>query len=559
MALGTRQFLQDNNVPASKIQSFTIKNYTGGLRNVGEFSDIDARDINNMMFTDGVYMEKRTGITDSGDINAITDTDKIITFRDIYKPYTGNPVELVFTNSKMYKIVNKVPTFVRNVSGKVQGTNFYGKYYFVDGLNIFMYDGTTCLPLKDPPAGYTPAPAPAKKGTFKSDANNFWYEPCAAEVADVFLGENVIPKKPKYIVSRKNRLYVSGCLDDPNNVYITDIENGQYFAVLLPMQPTPNGEKVVGLKVFQDVLIVAREESMFAIYGVTNRTTFSDVFTMKQITTHTGCASGDSMSIANNYLFYLGTDGIVYRMMTPLTDVRQLTTAILSAKLDLYKAPFSLEDVDMKSAISLYHNNNYYLNIGSKLLIYNYTFQAWTLYTSVNPKFMYIKSNKVYFSRDDGKLYRFKVYNSEIQESDPQEEKDETLKAYADTINSVDSAIDAYYTTKRFDLGQPTYFKFFRDIYVIAKTFKFLKSQADITFEIDYADVKNKFSAQNSMSIFGQTFFGDLFINKDIVESLPSRIGRRGRTISMKIQNNIIYQPMKIMEVSGDYTLRGRR
>lgn len=583
MGLGTRQFLQDNNVPPSRILSFNVNSFNGGLNNVNEIQNNEAFNIMNMAFTDGVYMEKRTGITDSKLINQINAIDELvditgddlfdslssplvlhssteINFCDEYRPYVGEHILLVGTNDYLYKVINGEYYIISSVQGKVRGVNYFGKYYFVDGFALKVFDGLSVKQVISPPQGYVPAPSPAKAGVINSNATQIWYEPCALQIQDVNLGANVVPNNPEFIDIRKNRLYISGCNGvDNNTVYITDIENALYFAVLLPLQPTPNGEKITGLKNFQDVMIVAREESIFAIYGNTNISTSDDVFYVKRINTHTGVASQDSMHIMNNFLAFLGSDGVVYRMQTPLTDVRQVMTDILSKKIDLALPPLSFNPSDYKNATGCFSDGEYVLKIGDRILIYNYRHMAWTVYNNIETNHIFVMNSVRYYCGLYGQIFRHKTYDTSITETDPQWKIDETLTAFSDGDGVGRQPISAFYKTKRDDMGMPSYFKFFRDLYVTAKIYLFLKSTTKITFELDYQDVEGQFKSSFSTSVFGISKFGDMFINKEIVDSLPIRLGRRARTIALNIYNDYLDEPMRIIEINGDYTLRGRR
>lgn len=583
MAIGSRQYLQNNNVPASKILSFVVRQFDGGLNNTSEIADNEAFDIMNMAFTDGIYMEKRTGLTDSKLINPLPVNDALydslndalvdslgspllsgvnvkVVFIDKYRPYTGNHVMLYATEGSLYKVVNKELVFLCNVNGKVRGKNFFGKYYFVDGDVIRVFDGSTVKTIINPPVGYVPLPSPALKGVFGDNGSNVWYEPCAFQISDTNLGANVIPIKPSFIEIRKNRLYISGCDGVTNNtVYISDIENALYFATLLPLQPTPNGERITGLKNFHDVMIVARNESFFAIYGNTNIQTLEDKFAVKAINTHTGCASQDTMQIMNNFMVYLGSDGVVYRMITPLTDVRQLTTEILSQKIDLRFPPLSFNMSNLSDSTACFYDGEYFLKLQDKILVYNYRHMAWTVYSDINTNYIFTMDNTRYYACNDSKIYREKIYRSDINESMNQSEIDEILTAFSDGDGVNRVPISAYYKTKRMDFGAPSYFKFFRDIFVTSKVYSALKSTTDITFELDYNDVIGQFSSTVSISVFGVSKFGDVFINREITDSLPVRVGRRARTIALKAHNDYLDQPFRIVEINGDYTLRGRR
>ena len=115
-----------------------------------------------------------------------------------------------------------------DVYSEISGSNYIGKYYFVDGDDLRMYDGIDTYKIVEPTPGFTD-PSPAKIGklfmhTTKSESAfsgvnldsfnggvdynqtiaKIWYEPCQLELDDSFNGKNVIPKNPKYICLQGN-------------------------------------------------------------------------------------------------------------------------------------------------------------------------------------------------------------------------------------------------------------------------------------------------------------------------------------------------------------------
>lgn len=579
MALGTSRYLQNLNIPAPDVKSVVIQSFNGGINNVSEPKNNQAYDMLNMSFSETNLMEKRTGLTiyanfeddrlldfedkvlaDNNDeflvqIAPAVIEEKPVTFIDEYKPYVGSNQTVIATNTKIY--IDNV--YICDVGGQVRGTTFGNEYWFVDGVDIRVYNGTNCKKLKNPPSGFTPAPAPATIGVWKDDTTHRWYEPCAAEISDTYKGANVIPVAPKYICARKERLYLAGCSNDIDNVFISDIQNAFYYPVTLPLQYNPNGEKITGLKEFMDVVVVGREESIWAIYGNTNRLDTDDTFIAKQVSSHSGIFNQESMQRMHNYMIFLGNDGVVYRMTTPNTDVRLLTTSILSVDLDIENFPLFYDPKEITSTCSIFYNGEYMIRINDRVLVYNYRYMAWTIYDSLDAHYFFNLNGTLVIGDSKGRLLRFKKYYQYIDESTPLEVVAESQHAYSDYDGTEMKAIPAHWKTKRMDMDIPAYYKFFRDVYVVSQTYRTINAFVDMIFEVDYDDVSTSFRVNNRVSIFGVSQFGDRFISKDITQSIPTRIGRRGRYITIMIQNEDIDGPLKIHEISIDYTIRGRR
>jgi hypothetical protein len=164
----------------------------------------------------------------------------------------------------------------------------------------------------------------------------------------------------------------------------------------------------------------------------------------------------------------------------------------------------------------------------------------------------------------------------------------------------------SYWYSKTMEMDDPTSFKQFREFYVVAQVYETSVSTINFKFEIDNVDVDDKSKLTNQNSVWGKSKFGDRFINRNIIASLPIIIGRRGRTLKFKLSNGYfqtgsvatytdllvlpgiregmlyfvtdtskyylytdlvwteqtsddLYQPMKFYEVSGQYEFRGKR
>lgn len=594
-------YIQKNVPPPNNIIPFSLNSFNGGLNNrSSQLEANQASDLINMSFVDEELMHGRYGTTAYDAV----DLPSSVLFIDEYKPYDATAQLLRCTSTELYSGSAKIAT----VSNAISGANYMGKYYFVDGAKINLYgtfpqadnlphvdvigtpvNADIVMQLVNPPAGYTPLGATYDTGVWKYDYTNLkcWYEPCENEIADTYKGENVLPVNPSYIAVHQDRLYISGSSDDDDNVFITDIMNGFYCPVFLPIQLPPNGDKVVGLFVFHDSIIVGRNYDIHVIYGNTNRTDLSnDLFRLKRVNTHTGFASHNAVSIAHNYMFFAGHDGNMYAMHTTQTNVDILATQILNHTIDIEKAPISVTNVDLASSYSVFFNDIWYVSIGDKLLLYSYRHRSWTLYkfTDFSPTSLYIKGYDLIIGINTG--VSVKIDNTK----------------YSD----LGKPYQSYWSSKVMDYDQPSVFKQFREFFIVADTFSSYDSDINFTFEVDYIDVKDTHTIQNQISVWGKSKWGDRFINRNIVTSLPIIIGRRGRTLRVTFSNGYfphstvatkadldnvlgkeegmlvyvtdesayylytdfswvkqtdenLFQPMKVREVNGEYELRGKR
>jgi hypothetical protein len=509
-------------------------------------------------------------------------------------------VMMVCTPTKLYADGLEICT----VNKTIVGLTYLNNYYFVDGENIRVFGKMPQTPsshivligtpineykvftIVNPPTGFTPLAKPAifGKWNYDYDYSNIWYEPCQNELEDTYKGANLLPTSPTIIAMHGDRLYMNGDAVNPGNVFITDVQNAFYMPVGLPIQMPPNGQEINSMSVYMDSLVVGRKTDVNIIYGNTNRTTLdSGIFTRKSMNVHCGMANHNATSLAHDMLFYLGDDGIVYRMITPQSDIKTLSTRVISSSLDLKTYPINLTQDKFREMTSLFHDELYYLFHKDVTLVYSYKYQAWTIYKGLSITCATVKDDVIYFGGSDGYVY--------IQNND---------------YNDNDMPYPAYWGGKRLDFGTSSNYKQFKDIYVVAHVFDNYKSDIRIRYEIDYVDVQQIAEIKNQISKWGNTLWGDRFITRNISPSLPINIGRRGRKLRINIMNGYIvdnvfttyenminqiypvtgqlykaldvnkfyfynigvyteidrselFQPMKVYEINGEYQIKEKR
>ncbi len=591
-------YIQKLTPPPNKTLNFSLDNFVGGLNNRSEqLQPNEASSMMNMRFVDETVMENRYG-------QKYYDTlvlDSPVIFIDEFKPYADANVLLRATAGKFY--INDL--ILTTISGKPCGTNHNGRYFFSDGVKLWVYGrfdqvtSTYCtiigtpinnyvlLEIVSPASDATRLDTTHTQGVLNVDYTNFkvFYVPCQNEFVDTFSGANVVPSGVKFITSHNGRLFVSGDQKDDDNVFITDIQNPFYFPVTLPIQLPPNSDMVVGMCVYDNSVVVGRKEDIYAIYGSTNRTGMGvDVFQLRKLNSHTGFANQDAVKVAHNYMFFLGNDGNAYSLASTRTNEKLLSTTILTKNIDITKDPLNLSPTDIYTASSYFFKDEWHLSIGDKVLVYSYIHLQWTVYNMMDARSFYVINNQLIWGRSDGHTATF----------------DET------TFLDFGLPYQSYWYSKRFDMGDANAFKQFREFFLVAYTYEFYVSDVNITFEIDYDDVSDRVVVSNQMSVYGKAKWGDRYITRNISESLPFVIGRRGRSIRFKLSCSynkdgevatyadlefylgkknglLVYvtgeskyylyedgawqeitieglnQRMKIFQVNGDYEMRGKR
>lgn len=529
------RYIQRNIPSPAKIYSFTLKNFVGGLNNRDQDPDENqCTDVLNMSFMADGVMEKRKGTTafDSGVM------DSPIVFIDEYRP--SNPDapddgdQLIRATRKEIRFdANLVRTFPKE--GYVSGINHEGKYIFADGSGLFSYGRFTDRPgthvkivgtqisdfvlmeIVSPPSGFTPLAKPEKTGVRVLDFTNrkVWYEPCAYEIEDTFKEGNVVPKNPRFIVAKEGRIYVAGDDKDNDTVAISDTGNPYYFPAVLPLQLPPNSDRIAGLAVYNNAVVVGRRLDIHAIIGDTNRTDSGlPVFQLKRINSHFGFASHRSVVNAHNYLFFLGSDSNFYALRNLEYNTDNISTQIISKTLNIHGFPIDVTKDNIWHSSGVFFNDCYYCSVGDKILIYHYLHQAWTMYDQIEATSFHVLFNTLLMGAKSGKIL---MHGTDyLDEGRPYR---------------------AMWRTKWLDMGDSNSLKMFRDFFIVSRSTKDYTSTVNIKFEVDYQDIDRNVDIETIFSVYGASKWGDYYTNREVNASLPFQIFRRGRTIRVTFWN----------------------
>ena len=590
-------WIQKVTPPKNPTYEFTIEDFSGGLNNRSSIvNDNEATNLLNLRFTYQDILEKRNGFKKFDDLQ-LSDP---ITYLDLYRPYNDDDVLIRATDREVYANDTKIC----DVNGRIDGVNHQGMFLFCDGSDLYAYgkfpsqtstylkiignipSENTLLKVTNPKEGYTPLDEVHTRGVLviNYDEGTISYEPCVNELDDPYLGVNLLPENPTFIQTHKGRIFISGDDKDDDNVYMSDLKSPFYFAVALPIQLPPNSDKVRGLYVFFDSVIVGREFDIYVITGETNNPELGfPLFTLNKINTHTGVANNKSMDASNNYLFYVGSDGVCYALSTISTYGEQLATQIISNQIDIFKAPINATEDDLRDASTCYDRDNWYVNIGDKTLVYSYRHRAWTLYDKVDMYSPLRYFDKLIWGRHDGLVCE-----------------------WSDDYMDLEEPIYAFWESKNYDMGSATRYKQFREFFMVAHAYDYSDSDVRVHFETDYSDVNNSTVVENKISYYGIAHYGDRFINRNISASIPFMIGRRARYLKIRFANgfpideyveteldlydimhkynymgahvaetNAFYyyeqgqwikltpeqlnQPMRVYKINGEYNLKGKR
>lgn len=529
-------FFQPKPTQRVKRYPFLLDKFTGGLNNRSDtLTDTQASNVLNMRFYDNDLMERRYGSKYYDD----TVMSKPIKYLTTFKPYT-DPDQIVRVTESTVTIGT---TTLSDSVGYTDGMNYQGKYFMLINGAMYVYGKfpqINTLPYQNihgtPNANYCVFKVVQTKTTavnandvelttehikgvttYNYNTMEISYRPCKNEILDPYKGVNYIPSNMSLFINFKGRIYVSGNTSANDTIYIGDVNNPYYFPVATSLQVPPDSDKIVGMEVYDNSVLIGRQTDMYAIRGETNNPDLSkEMFSLSKINTHTGIASDRAMCKSNSYLFFFGSDGNAYALNSTASDEnRSLQTTLLNNTIDFTKKPFSITPDKFTDAITYFDEDMWYISFNHIIAVYSYRHQAWTVYDNLYITSFSKVNNQLIWGNKFGRLCTW------------------------DSTNYLDNTIPYYscWRSRWFDMGDPTIYKQFRDFYVTAYTHDNFNSDLTIKFELDYEEVFGDFRIKNQLSLWGATTWGNRFIDRNITQSESIMLGKRGRLLRFTVDN----------------------
>lgn len=550
--------------------TFTLNDFSGGLvNNVNDVKMLDKQspDMLNMQFRNDGLLQKRPGIIFSEEVIDISIAKDNKLVRCIPYEYSPNTfLNLYVMSDYSYYIENGVPkvfwvnpvielpaeeegetTFARmGVNRYLRYVQYNGSIIFTEGTYLYEFtykkgEIPKVYKYVKAPQDYVPKPTPAVTGEIKTkliktntysnytcELHEKWYEPCTYETEDGYKGSGVIPPSIGCLALHKDRLYVSGSEYDPNMVWISDILNPCYFPASLLLQTPPTDDLITALHVYNDELIIARQNSIYALSGNTNRESSSYQYNLYKINTHTGMPNDHCASQVYHMMFFVGSDGNMYKLHPPSTTSDSMYTTKLNMYLDITLPPFNLSSSSCMYANSIFDSLEglWYIQLAQHTLVYNYQLMAWTRYNNINATTFHNIENQIYFTSLNNSIYKMSSRDGNQKYYD---------EVYEPGIGkTIRLPVSAYWTSRNMDFGQPARVKQFRDTYITTESFEDYSTTVNVKYEVDYIDIYNSFLVENEIAKWNIALFDkQKFTSRNIDRSLPLMINRRGRTLKV--------------------------
>lgn len=596
-----------------------LNDFSGGINNVqpvGLIADNESCDCMNMRFTDNNLMAKRQGLVPV--LNDIQFNNSI-TWIDEYKPFVGSKKRVLATSEKFY--VDGVE--VCNVSGDVRGVNYYGKYFFVDGSNIFVYDGDTYYIIVQP----------------------IWYvENSSSKDSNVLtikfnLHTNLIPTVggSVYIINGSEEFTssITDVSDLGDNKYTLTLQNPLTFdvakdSIIYSFIPSPSGV-FYGSEVWDKENHIAyykpcKHELEYAYLGTPYIPDSPNVITIHLdrlfIAGDSSQPHGIYLSKTNEPLYFPSGAGLgVVPDGEPIVDLVVFDSALIigrhkdmfalygsSEYADQTDDPFYIKKMDVSIGFMSTDCgallNNYYIYLGYDGRFYklntpttyveylmtrpcSYKCDIYSHPFSLKPNIDYRCStisfyNEIYFNigtnltivynYDNMAWTYFTGWNESCLYTDSTKFYVGTVDGrlaewdcFGDTYNDLGKPIESHYYTKNYSLINPVNYKYFKNVLVTSYIYEDMVSNIDFRIYIDGIPLdldvtwSSSFPLFDISAYFDRSYFLEPSDDYNALKTPWMNIDVRGRTIQFRFENNSVDEAFSLSDINLCYFIRDVR
>ncbi len=364
------------------------------------------------------------------------------------------------------------------------------------------------------------------------------------------------PPISKYIALHKNYIFLAGNSSFPSRLYYSDLDDHETWGANSFFDVNPDdGDRITGLIVTLDSLIIQKEYNTYMLYGDTPQFTEGlTLWRVKKASTSTGSVNQGGMSVYGKNVLYLSrNDGIqVFGGGVSSEDVEfdSMTSTLLSK--DITPTIDGLNESRYSQAESIIWDYKYILSVPNAAsttnniqLVYDFRKAGWTVWTlpaNCFTKFRASGVDSLYFgSTTTGKIFRY------------------TPTTYSDN----GSAIDAYYKTGDSDLKQSVNEKRFRKFHVTVN--KASDYTLTVTPEYDFGDVTPQVASYSIGSVSSDSLWGTMVWGTDkwgaaTTSTSPKNIQNdRAEFINYKFSNSILNENIRLRNLTQFYRVKGAR
>lgn len=186
--------------------------------------------------------------------------------------------------------------------------------------------------------------------------------------------ENISPPACTILQVYKNRLFLGG-LENPNQVWYSNeqiVGKGLSFSDFLTIDVDTTGGRITSFSVLDDKLVIFKEEAIFILAGNgPNATGGQNDYTAPQlVNSDCGCVDSNSTVIFPNGVLFKSSKGIY------MID-RSLQVSYIGSPVENYNS-----STVIRSTLVTSRNEVRFLLSSDILLVYNYLFNQWSVFTN---------------------------------------------------------------------------------------------------------------------------------------------------------------------------------
>ena len=254
--------------------------------------------------------------------------------RENATPFSSSPVHALIewgnTSGTIFRLVNHGNTLAKwdgtvltaSLAGPIKDwSGFEDNLYLLDGTDIWVFNGTTCVKATKPADADQVAWDFCRKAHIIEPMNTRWYY--SKPDSDVFYYSSV--GKPLEV---KNLQSVVAATDD--------------------------GDSIIALKEYAGTLVIFKRKTVFGFTGsgATN-------FELRRLEASTGCVAPRTVARVDNKLYYMGSDGL-YMLFSPYPNMISATPRLTNN--DIEELIKKIPSTSSASACAVFYDNVYRLS-----------------------------------------------------------------------------------------------------------------------------------------------------------------------------------------------------
>lgn len=323
------------------------------------------------------------------------------------------------------------------------------------------------------------------------------------------------------------RVFVSGNPDSPNQIWVSGLNDPTYWPENSFYKVGRENEAVQGFAKQYDYLVIEKEYSKWNMQFQLLDGKAS--FPIKPINDEVGTLARWSMQNIENTPVSLTQSGVYLLKASNIRDERNVEK--ISGNVDAQL----LKEANLEQAISVDHDNQYWLALNQKVYLYDYLIKEWFIYDNIDATAFLEFEGTLYFGNGSGNVYRFKTKNH--------------LTPY----NDDGQPINVYWYSKLIDFGAPERYKLIQRIFHTLNPDTHTSSKLSIRTDKKGETFVTELRAdQIDFQFFDFTRFA--FSTSDLPQQSAKKIKEKKIThLQLKFENNVVDESFQLMGIGIKY------